>query len=130
MTFAISLVVPMVAAVALFAFRRARPRIAADSRGIALQTIIIIVVLLGIAGAVAGVLLSRSTDEIGRLDSGGEFRSHCASAGGTPVPATGTATSCTIPNTSSNVTCQQYTAQVPGNAAWAAGPPITCTITP
>ena len=43
----------------------------ADTRGIALQTVIIIVVLLAIAGAVAGVLLQRggeATDQLERTD--------------------------------------------------------------
>ena len=40
-----------------------------DARGIALQTVIIIVVLLAIAGAVAGVLLSRAGDVTTELQS-------------------------------------------------------------
>ena len=40
-----------------------------DARGVALQTVIIIVVLLAIAGAVAGVLLSRAGDVTGELQS-------------------------------------------------------------
>jgi len=40
-----------------------------DQRGIALQTIIIIVVLLAIAGAVAGVLLTRGADTAAQLES-------------------------------------------------------------
>ena len=39
-----------------------------DMRGIALQTIIVMVVLLAIAGAVAGVLLARGSEETDRLD--------------------------------------------------------------
>lgn len=41
---------------------------AADTRGIALQTIIIMVVLLAIAGAVAAVLLTRAGEETARLE--------------------------------------------------------------
>ena len=40
----------------------------ADQRGIALQTIIIMVVLLAIAGAVAAVLFSRASTETARLE--------------------------------------------------------------
>ena len=39
-----------------------------DNRGIALQTVIIIVVLLAIAGAVAGVLLARGGEAVGELE--------------------------------------------------------------
>ena len=39
-----------------------------DARGIALQTIIILVVLLAIAGAVAAVLLTRAGTETDRLE--------------------------------------------------------------
>lgn len=40
----------------------------ADARGIALQTVIIIVVLLAIAGAVAGVLLTRGGEATSQLE--------------------------------------------------------------
>ena len=40
----------------------------ADTRGIALQTVIIIVVLLAIAGAVAGVLLQRGSEATSQLE--------------------------------------------------------------
>ena len=40
-----------------------------DERGIALQTVIILVVLLAIAGAVAAVLFSRASDVTGDLES-------------------------------------------------------------
>ena len=40
-----------------------------DERGIALQTIIIMVVLLAIAGSVAAVLFSRASDVTGELES-------------------------------------------------------------
>ena len=41
----------------------------ADIRGIALQTVIIIVVMLGIAGGVAGVLVSRGQEVTGQLEA-------------------------------------------------------------
>ena len=40
-----------------------------DMRGIALQTVIILVVLLAIAGTVAAVLLSRASDVTGELEA-------------------------------------------------------------
>ena len=41
-----------------------------DQRGIALQTVIIVVVLVAIAGAVAAVLLGRTAELTGQLESG------------------------------------------------------------
>ncbi|MXZ16195.1 MAG: hypothetical protein F4Y76_11895 [Acidimicrobiales bacterium] len=49
------------------ALRRARR----DARGVALQTVIVIVVLLMIAGGVSAVLLSRSSDVVGQLEAQG-----------------------------------------------------------
>ncbi len=65
-----------------------------DERGIALQTIIVMVVLLAIAGAVAAVLLNRAGSETDRLenetvkyaDHGNKFA--CDTAGGTWTPGT------------------------------------------
>ncbi len=51
------------------AARWARQRPRTNQQGIALQTVIVIVVMLVIAGAVAGVLFSRSQDVIGDLES-------------------------------------------------------------
>ena len=45
-----------------------------DTRGIALQTVIIIVVLLAIAGAVAGVLLTRGTEATSQLEESNVVR--------------------------------------------------------
>ena len=67
----------------------------ADQRGIALQTIIVMVVLLAIAGAVAAVLLNRAGSETDRLenettdfaDYGTQFS--CETAGGTWTPTAG-----------------------------------------
>ncbi|MXV87601.1 MAG: hypothetical protein F4117_05635 [Acidimicrobiales bacterium] len=42
-----------------------------DMRGVALQTVIVIVVLLMIAGGVSAVLLSRSSDVVGQLEAQG-----------------------------------------------------------
>ena len=61
-----------------------------DERGVALQTVIIIVVMLAIAGAVAGVLLNRAgqtTDQLENTDniewSEIDSESACRIAGGT-----------------------------------------------
>ena len=51
--------VSVVAGVACLALRGRLPNLAADVRGIALQTVIIMVVLLAIAGGVSAVLLNR-----------------------------------------------------------------------
>ena len=60
----ISVVVPIVAGAACLAARKRLPTLAADIRGIALQTVIIMVVLLAIAGGVATVLLTRGGEAI------------------------------------------------------------------
>ncbi len=61
--------VPLVAVAAHFVVGEKRPKVFADVRGIALQTVIIIVVLLAIAGSVAGVLLTRAGDVTSQLES-------------------------------------------------------------
>lgn len=48
--------------------RKRSERTLADCRGIALQTVIIMVVLLVIAGAVAGVLITRGNEAVTDLD--------------------------------------------------------------
>ena len=58
------MVVPVVAGVACLALRGRLPNLAADLRGIALQTVIIMVVLLAIAGGVAGVMLNRGGEAV------------------------------------------------------------------
>ena len=60
----VSLVVPIAAGVTLLALRGRLPKLATDIRGIALQTVIIMVVLLAIAGGVAAVLLNRGGEAI------------------------------------------------------------------
>ena len=86
---------------------RARLQAARDDvRGIALQTIIIIVVLLAIAGAVAIALQQRAGDEIENLESSGSSnlvfygitaQTLCAVQGGT-----WTATHALIPTTATS----------------------------
>ena len=56
---ALSLALPIAAGAAYLALRGRLPNLVADVRGIALQTVIIMVVLLAIAGGVSAVLLSR-----------------------------------------------------------------------
>ncbi len=75
-TVMLALAVPGLLAVMYLGLRRAQstPLIRSlahargDVRGIALQTVIIIVVLLAIAGAVAGVLLTRGTEATNQLE--------------------------------------------------------------
>ena len=94
----VSAVVPIVAGAALLTVRDRLPRINADVRGIALQTVIIMVVLLAIAGAVAGVLLTRggeAVEDIERQDiarDAGDFTSRalCEAAGFDFTAAAGT----------------------------------------
>lgn len=59
---------PILAGIGYLIMRDGRPQWSADMRGIALQTVIVIVVLLAIAGAVAGVLVARGGAEVQRLD--------------------------------------------------------------
>ena len=59
---------PALAAVAYLARRRRPALTVSDVRGIALQTVIVIVVLLAIAGAVAGVLLTRGGEAIAEAE--------------------------------------------------------------
>lgn len=64
-----SISAPIVAGILILAARRGLPRPAADARGIALQSVIVIVVMLAIAAAVAGVLFSTSSEVTGELES-------------------------------------------------------------
>ena len=67
----VSVLTPIATGALFLAARHRLPKPAADARGIALQTIIIIVVMLAIAGAVTGVLLTtagRSTQEAESAD--------------------------------------------------------------
>lgn len=59
--------VPVLVGSAYLAMRNKCPQLLADARGIALQTVIVIVVLLAIGGAVAGVLLSRGDQAVADL---------------------------------------------------------------
>ena len=58
---------PILAGIGYLIMRDGRPQWSADMRGIALQTVIVIVVLLAIAGAVAGVLITRGEAEVASL---------------------------------------------------------------
>ena len=61
-------IVPILTGVAYVTLRNRFPQRVADIRGIALQTVIVIVVLLAIAGAVAGVLISRGDQAVADLE--------------------------------------------------------------
>ncbi len=65
---ALTIFVPLIAGTAFLALRGRFTGLAADRRGIALQTVIVIVVLLAIAGAVAGVLLTRGNEAVTELE--------------------------------------------------------------
>lgn len=60
--------VPSLFGIASLGLRRQPKGIAADIRGIALQTVIVMVVLIVIAGAVAGVLLTRGNEAVSDLE--------------------------------------------------------------
>ena len=85
----VSVLAPIAAVAMVLAARRRLPQPASDTRGIALQTIIVMVVLLAIAGAVSAVLLNRAGSETDRLDNETvDFAEHgnkfaCDTAGGT-----------------------------------------------
>ena len=76
---AISIVVP----IAFLSVRGRLPKLAADVRGIALQTVIVMVVLLAIAGAVAAVLLTaggEAAEDLERQDITRDFTDYKTSA--------------------------------------------------
>ena len=60
--------VPSLFGIVSWGLRGRSEGVSADRRGIALQTVIIMVVLLVIAGAVAGVLLSRGNQAVTDLE--------------------------------------------------------------
>ncbi len=68
-TILLATIVPILTGVAYVALRNRFPQRIADIRGIALQTVIVIVVLLAIAGAVAGVLIARGDQAVDNLAS-------------------------------------------------------------
>ena len=101
----VSVLAPIAAVAMVLAVRRRLPKPAADTRGIALQTIIIIVVLLAIAAAVTGVLLT--------------------TAGRTTQEAEGADVTTTI---DSETECETTTLVDSGEGVWAATAE-TCTFT-
>ena len=64
----IAALVPVAAVSVGVLLRHRLPRLVADARGIALQTVIIMVVLLAVAGAVAGVLLTRGSEAVSDIE--------------------------------------------------------------
>ena len=64
----ISIVVSVIVGAAIATRRRISCQGSFDCRGVALQTVIVIVVLLAIAGAVAGVLLSRGGEAVAEAE--------------------------------------------------------------
>ena len=106
---ALAIAVPAALGAAWLASRRSWSPAAADSRGIALQTVIVIVVMLVIAGGVAGVLLNRGSEVTADLQNqdvvvGAEFTDEA---------------SCDL----------LFGAAPDARSTYAAGPPQTCTFT-
>ena len=64
----LSIAIPGAVGATFLALRSRMPDLAADLRGIALQTVIIMVVLLAIAGAIAGVLLARGGEAVADVE--------------------------------------------------------------
>lgn len=64
----LAVTVPSVSIALFLALRGWLPYTAGDARGIALQTVIIMVVLLAIAGAIAGVLLTRGGEAVSDVE--------------------------------------------------------------
>ena len=64
----VSVLVPVAVVGSYLARRRTLPKFATDSRGIALQTVIVMVVLLAIAGGAAAVLLTRGGEAVSELE--------------------------------------------------------------
>lgn len=92
----LSIGLPLLVAAVYLTLRNRRPELVADVRGVALQTVIVIVVLLAIAGAVSGVLLTRGGAEVQQLneeavDQFVRFNGNedgCIAAGGDWTPGT------------------------------------------
>lgn len=96
----LSVLLPISVGMAYLVLRNTQPEVLSDIRGIALQTVVIIVVLLAIAGAVAGVLVSRGNDAVSQLEDQNDFdpaseytdQARCEDAGftwgGTPAACT------------------------------------------
>lgn len=101
----LSIGIPCIVAATFAGLRRRMPALVADMRGIALQTVIIMVVLIAIAGAIAAVLITRgntAVEEAERIDvnvdpSTLESKQLCEGAGFSWVTAS---TVCTTTTTS------------------------------
>ena len=64
----LSIGIPCIALAVCSGLRQRMPARAANTRGLALQTVIIMVVLLAIAGAVAAVLVTRGNEAVGEAE--------------------------------------------------------------
>ena len=64
----LSIGIPCIVAAAFAGLRRRIPALVADVRGLALQTVIIMVVLIAIAGAIAAVLVTRGGEAVDEID--------------------------------------------------------------
>lgn len=94
----LSATVPLIGGTAYLALRGRLARPIADQRGIALQTVVVIAVLLVIAATVAGVLLARGGDAVDELENTDvtidlakiKNETLCDKAGGAWAPGTST----------------------------------------
>ena len=84
-TLALTFLVPAAVVAIAFAGKRLRAAAVGNDRGIALQTVIIMVVLLAIAGSVAAVLLSTGGEAIDDLEAAGPFSTTVTTANCTSI---------------------------------------------
>ena len=80
LTIALTLLAPAALAAIAFAGKRLRAAAVANDRGIALQTVIIMVVLLAIAGSVGAVLISTGGESVDDLEAAGPFSTNVTAA--------------------------------------------------
>ena len=64
----LSIGIPCIVVAAFAGLRRRMPTPVADMRGLALQTVIIMVVLIAIAGAIAAVLVTRGGEAVDEIE--------------------------------------------------------------
>ena len=107
----VSILTPIAAGALFLAARRGLPKLVVDARGIALQTIIVMVVLLAIAGAVTAVLLTtagRTTQEAEGADVTTKIDSQAECEGTSLVGSavgdwTATTTTCEFESTTAGI---------------------------
>ncbi len=135
---ALAIAVPAALGAAWLASRRSWSPAVADNRGIALQTVIVIVVMLVIAGGVSAVLLTRGSDVIGDLEAQdigiGITADNCAAQTLNGVDGVGNGgppfTSCVFTGEVSSSACRNLRNADGDRGVWASsGSTTTCTVT-